>query len=979
MPASAPEQPILDEALIEVSRPVQTASARDDPRRSIRQLSLVAAIAAIAFGVAIGAGYVFSVGRLLPLPQFVLPTQPLVAVLFIVTGGSLLALRLGAHGLQRATAAAATLIAAAILSEYLLGVDLRVDTLLFPRAVFGSSLVFPGRPAPVTGTTFLLLGAALLVAAFRPGERPRRTHTALVLGAIVLPVIPIVGHLLGVPELHTFAFRVGTSLHTALMLLVLAAGVGATTHESAVLNLLRARDPGTILLRLLLPLAVLLPLLFVAGSIAALHLGLYEVHVGLVLFVSGCIALLLSVAFWVVAIVRRADGERRSADHAQAQLTLRDHRLRAETAAAEAARESERQTRELLKVLSHAPVLARGVDGRIRFWSAGAERLYGWPAEQAVGALARELLPTEFPVLEREAEAALLEHGEWHAELARRARNGTTLRVASHWILHRDPDGRPDAVIEVDNDVTERRRAQEALRQSEARYRALVAATARIVWTSSADGRRPLDLSQWVTFTGQSTVEAAGSGWLQAIHPDDQGEAIRVWKEAVRERKAMLTTHRLRRADGEYRHMEARAVPVLDERGEVREWVGAHADVTDRIQAQEQLGQAQKLQAVGTLAGGVAHEVNNQLMAVLGFGDFVLKELGPGHPQAPDVEEMIRGATRAARVAQQLLTFSRRQVNQTRLLDLHAAVEGLAPVLKRLLGADKSMIVLEQPARHRVLADPTQVDQVLINLAANARDAMSPGGRLTIGTDDVVLDESYGRAHGLGHLAPGPYVRLTVSDNGCGMERETLGKIFQPFFTTKPVGAGTGLGLSTVYGIVKQNDGFIWAYSEPGLGTTMKIYWPAAGTAGNLAESEPAPEAAAERSSPLEPALVLVVEDEPSVRSLVRRTLEGVGLAVIEADNGRKALEKLATMREPPSLVLTDVIMPGLNGRELSEALSLTQPGIPVLFMSGYTGDDVLARSLLPAKAPYIQKPFAPEDLVARVRVMLSAVTPARR
>jgi CheY-like chemotaxis protein len=340
---------------------------------------------------------------------------------------------------------------------------------------------------------------------------------------------------------------------------------------------------------------------------------------------------------------------------------------------------------------------------------------------------------------------------------------------------------------------------------------------------------------------------------------------------------------------------------------------------------------------------------------------------------------MIRGATRAARVAQQLLTFSRRQVNQTRLLDLHAAVEGLAPVLKRLLGADKSMIVLEQSARHRVLADSTQVDQVLINLAANARDAMSPGGRLTIGTDDVVLDESYGRAHGLGHLVAGPYVRLTVSDNGCGMERETLGKIFQPFFTTKPVGAGTGLGLSTVYGIVKQNDGFIWAYSEPGLGTTMKIYWPAAGTAGNLAEPEPAPEAAAERSSPLERALVLVVEDEPSVRSLVRRTLEGVGLAVIEADNGRKALEKLATMREPPSLVLTDVIMPGLNGRELSEALSLTQPGIPVLFMSGYTGDDVLARSLLPAKAPYIQKPFAPEDLVARVRVMLSAVTPARR
>ena len=969
----------MHEALIEQSRAAQFASDRDDPRGPMRRLSLLAALAAIAFGLAIAAGYLFEIGRLIALPQFVLPTQPLVAVLFVLAGASLLTLRLHAPRVQRYTALLTSLVAAALLAEYLLGVDLGLDTLLFPQQVFATSRVFPGRPAPVTCTVFLLLGLALLLTAFRPGERPRRAHTILALGAVVLPVVPIVGHLLGVTELHTFAFRLGTSLHTALMLLVLAMGVAAATHESAVFNLIHARDPGTILLRLLLPLAIFSPLLFVAGSLAALHLGLYEVHVGLVLFVTGCIGVLLGVAFWVVAIVRRAEAERRLADHAQAQLTLRDHRLRAETAAAETARESERQTRELLSILSHAPVLARGLDGRIRFWSAGAARLYGWSAEQATGAVARELLPTDFPVLEREAEAALLEHGEWHAELTRRACDGSTLQVASHWILHRDPDGRPDAVIEVDNDVTDRRRAQEALRQSDARYRALVAATARIVWTSSADGRRPLDLSQWLAFTGQSALEAAGSGWLQAIHPDDRVEAVRVWKEAVRERKPMLTTHRLRRADGEYRHMDARAVPVLDQQGEVREWVGAHADVSERIQAQEQLGQAQKLQAVGTLAGGVAHEVNNQLMAVLGFGDFVLKELGPSHPQSPDVEEMIRGATRAARVAQQLLTFSRRQVSQTRLLDLHEAAEALVPVLRRLLGADKSLMVLENGARQRVLADPTQVDQVLINLAANARDAMTPGGRLTIGTDDIVLAESYARAHGVDRLTPGPYVRLTVSDTGCGMDRATLAKIFQPFFTTKPVGAGTGLGLSTVYGIVKQHDGFIWAYSEPGLGTTMKLYWPAAGDACDIAEPDLTLEPAAEPPSPLEPALVLVVEDEPAVRAMVRRALEGAGLAVVQAENGRKALEKVAMMREPPSLVLTDVIMPGLNGRELSEALNLTQPGVPVLFMSGYTGDDVLARSLLPANAPYIQKPFAPEELVARVRMMLSGVAAARR
>ncbi len=283
---------------------------------------------------------------------------------------------------------------------------------------------------------------------------------------------------------------------------------------------------------------MLLPLFFAAASVGALHLGLYEIHVGLVVFVSGCIGMFLGFAFWIVDMVRRADAERRAADRAQTELAIQDHRLRAETAAAVAAREGERHTRELLTILSHAPVMARGLDGRVRFWSAGAERLYGWTAEQATGALARTLLPTAFPTLEREAEAALLEHGEWHAELSRRARDGTVVQVASHWILHRDEIGRPDAVIEVDKDVTEQLRAQDAFQRGEARYRALVAATARVVWTTSADGKRSIELGQWLAFTGQTALEADWGGWLRAIHPDDQAEATRIWEEAVRERQA---------------------------------------------------------------------------------------------------------------------------------------------------------------------------------------------------------------------------------------------------------------------------------------------------------------------------------------------------------------------------------------------------------------------------------------------------------
>jgi two-component system cell cycle sensor histidine kinase/response regulator CckA len=690
-----------------------------------------------------------------------------------------------------------------------------------------------------------------------------------------------------------------------------------------------------------------------------------------VLFVAGFTALSLAAAFRMAAVVRRADIERRAAEWAEADMALSDRLLQAEQATGAALRESVRQTRELLEILSHAPVMARGLDGRIQFWSAGAERLYGWTEQEAVGTDARKLLHTEYPVPPEEAAAAVLDKGEWHAELSRRSRTGARVQVASHWILHREQDGRPGSVIEVDNDVTELKHAEEALRRGEARYRALVAAAAQIVWTASADGRRPLDTSQWEAFTGQTSSEATWGGWFEAIHPDDRAQAIRAWGEAVAGRRPLAAEHRLRRRDGEYRSMEVRAVPVLDDQGRIREWVGAHTDITDRVQAEEQLGQAQRLQAVGTLAGGVAHEVNNQLMAVLGFGEFVLDALGQDHPQSADVREMVSAATRAARVAQQLLTFSRRQVKQTELLDPHAAITALVPVLERLLGADKTLIVAPSRTRRRVMADPTQIDQVLINLAANARDAMRTGGRLIIGTDEVVLNERYAEAHRVGHLAAGPYVRITVSDTGTGMSKETLAKIFEPFYTTKPVGAGTGLGLSTVYGIVKQHDGFIWAYSEPGIGTSMKIYLPAAPEDASMSLTlEVKPAARLHLQS--DPALVLVVEDEPAIRELVRRTLEGAGLVVIEAENGRQALEIFALGGDPPRLVLTDVIMPELNGRELSDALADLHPNLPVLFMSGYTGDDVLARSLLPETALFIQKPFAPEELISRVRAMLA-------
>jgi len=943
--------------------------ARDAVVSRIRRVPVVAGAVAMALGALLLQAYVFGIVPLAPTAVFLPLAQPLDAVLFVLTGAALLSLRIHSPRLRQTSAALATALATALLAEYILRVDLGIDSLLFRDQVTQFVPVFPGRPAPLSCAGFLLL-SVLLLAPPRAGARPSRWYSAVLITAVIVPLLAIAGHLGGVPELYGLAPGSGVALYAAVGLLMLAAGLMAATHESALVPLLLSDEPGTVLLRRLLPFALVLPILFTVGSVQALRLGFYQVHVGLAAYVSVFIGISVWAAFRSANVASRVEAGRRAAERAQADLALRNRLLEAQAAAQAALQASEEHTRELLLILSHTPVTARGLDGRIRFWSAGAERLYGWSSDEAMQAGRRDLLETEMPVPFREAEAALFERGEWLGEVTRKTKGGATLRIATHWILHRDPAGLPDAIIEVDDDVTEQRIAEAQLRGSEARYRALVAATTQIVWSMSADGREAGDLSQWERFTGQTPYEAAHGGWIRAVFPEDQPEAARAWNAAVRERKVLVTEHRLRRRDGQYRHMELRAVPILDSEGKVREWVGAHIDVTDRVKAEEQLAQAQKLQAVGTLAGGVAHEVNNQLMAVLGFGEFVVKELGPQHPQTKDVEEMIRAAMRAAQVAQQLLTFSRRQVNQVKPLSLYGAVAALAPVLERILGADKELRLLPDRSRSAVVADPTQVDQVLINLAANARDAMGTGGRLTISTDEVTLDESYAREHGLKHVVPGAYVRLIVSDNGCGMDRHTLAKIFEPFFTTKPVGSGTGLGLSTVYGIVKQHDGFIWAYSEPDHGTTFKIYLPAAAVGQPATAPESVRDTRLERR--LEPGLVLVVEDEAAVRQLVRRSLEAVGLTVLEAENGQQALDVVARRRERPKLVLTDVIMPGLNGRELSERLATTQPGLPILFMSGYTDDDVLARSLLPAEAPFIQKPFGPDELVAKVRTMLA-------
>jgi PAS domain S-box-containing protein len=420
------------------------------------------------------------------------------------------------------------------------------------------------------------------------------------------------------------------------------------------------------------------------------------------------------------------------------------------------------------------------------------------------------------------------------------------------------------------------------------------------------------------------------------------------------------------------------AAPIRDDDGRITGGVVIFRDITAERRIEQQLRDAQRLHAVGTLAGGVAHEVNNALQGVLGFGSFVLRALGPEHPQSADMRLVLQSAQRAARVSQQLLAYTRQQVTQPRPVDLFTLADDLQPVLRQLLGADKSLALVPPEAPlPAIQADPAQVEQVLINLIANARDATDTGGRVTIGVERVRVGAGADATGSSFHLAPGEYVRLTVSDTGHGMTAETRARIFDPFFTTKPVGEGTGLGLSMVYGTVKQHGGYIDAVSAPGEGTTMELYWPVA-TAGAPATAADRGSAAAGRSRPGRGRLVLVADDEPLVRTLAVRALEEEGYDVLAVEDGAAALELLERDDVRPDLIITDVIMPRRNGRQLHDAVTARWPGVPVLFMSGHTGEEAVLQRLVPRGAPFLQKPFSPEAL-ARAAAELLAVRSGRR
>lgn len=509
----------------------------------------------------------------------------------------------------------------------------------------------------------------------------------------------------------------------------------------------------------------------------------------------------------------------------------------------------------------------------------------------------------------------------------------------------------------------ERKRAEERVGESEARLRVIIEQLPSVLWTVDSELRITSALGAGLTRAGLNQAQILGKTLFDYFETSDQTILpIAAHRRAI---AGEPVTFQMEWKGVNYAcHVE----PFRGADGSLQGAICMSLDVTDRKQLEEQLRQAQKMEAVGRLAGGIAHDFNNLLMVIQGYADLLTDRLRDGDPARKNAEQIQTAAQRATSLTRQLLAFSRKQMLAPKVLNIYSVVTDMEKILRRLIGEDILLECSSTTDLGLVKADRSQIEQVILNLAVNARDAMPQGGRLTIETANVELDASF--SHPPAVLAPGKYVMLAVTDNGCGMDAETQAHIFEPFFTTKEKGKGTGLGLATVYGIVKQSGGYVWVYSEPGRGTSFKIYLPRIAEEASTSTRDRQPEG---RQLPRGTETILLVEDEKGVRELTREYLHMSGYAVIEAEDGHTALELAAMHQGPIHLLMTDVVMPGISGRELADRVERLRPGIKVLYMSGYTDQAVVHHGILENDAVLLQKPFTVTTLASKLREILSA------
>lgn len=589
-------------------------------------------------------------------------------------------------------------------------------------------------------------------------------------------------------------------------------------------------------------------------------------------------------------------------------------------------------------------------------------RLSGYSREEAIGRTAAELNVWIDPKDRALFVARLREHAPVRdTEVQFRMRSGE-IRTALLSADLIDID-HTRSIITIIRDITERKKAEDDVRESEERYRLLFERNYAGVYRTTLEGEI-LDCNEsFAHILGYATREEVMGRRAPDLY---QAASDRSSFVAQLQQQGQLTNHetKLRRRDGTTAWILENVSLVRSSGGRIV-IEGTAIDVSNYKQLEEQFWQAQKMEGIGRLAGGVAHDFNNLLSVITGYTHLLADRLEPSSPLRINTDNVLKAADRAASLIRQLLAFSRKQILAPRVLDLSVLVQEIGEMLPHLIGEDIELQIVAGKRIGHIKADPAQIEQVIMNLAVNARDAMPDGGKLILETANVELDEEYARTHS--SVSPGDYVMLAISDTGSGMTEETKKHLFEPFYTTKEPGKGTGLGLSTIYGIVKQSGGNIWVYSEPGEGTTFKIYFPRA------QEPLSAEERTRSSGSPLGTETVLLVEDEDSLRNLTRLFLESKGYKVLAASNGLEAIEIAKANVHLFDLLLTDSVMPGMSGRELAKHLQQTEPDLKVLFTSGYTDTAMIHNGTLDQGVRLVQKPFTLDELARAVRDCLDS------
>ena len=542
-------------------------------------------------------------------------------------------------------------------------------------------------------------------------------------------------------------------------------------------------------------------------------------------------------------------------------------------------------------------------------------------------------------------------------------RQGEERIIAWNNSLIRDESGDIIGTLSSGQDITGRIVTERELRKSEEKYRSFFEDDLTADYITTPEGRLLFCNPAYLDIFGFPTLEEALNYNIQDLYHSSK-DRNKLLTELRKKKRLKNYEMQLQKVDGSPLFVTANVIGKFDEQDNLIEIKGYLFDVTQHKKTEEQFWLAQKMEAIGRLAGGVAHDFNNLLSVINGYSDLAMHRLSKNHMLQKDLSMIFQAGKKAEALTRQLLAFSRRQVMQPRIIDLNILIDDLEKMLKRLIEEDIQLITQKDPDLGAVKADPTQIEQVLLNLAVNSRDAMPQGGKLIIETSNVLLSSDL--VHERVTMAAGPYVLIVVTDTGVGMDEQTMANIFEPFFTTKEKGKGTGLGLSTVYGIIKQSGGYIWVYSEPGKGTTFKIYLPQV-----IEEVE---DIVIQRSPPETlkgKETILLVEDDQGVRDVSEMILREFGYQVLKAENGEEALQVIEKNGKEIQLMITDLVMPGMSGKELTDRLSGLENGFKVLYLSGYTDEAIVHHGILDKGINFLAKPFGTEELLRKVREIL--------